>query len=316
MTQRWKPDTCDCILEYRYELPSDIVVGMKNEKVTWSRNGITVYEQEWRKSYPNQFCDDVDGKPIQRSNFNVINLPSEPEYFLRSIKKCTIHKGLDGKSLAEAVLNLNREVNRKRNVNLPKGILIGEIHADFIPDKTSLDDLDFKVKHSNYNFQKLKNTNPLASEFVFELDNFLSSTQSIFYHLLAKYADKYGLQIHRLNQYTFRKKAEEINNSNAIKFIDWYDNAYKTEILTDSRIAFLPSKRHLGVHRNTVTPDKAHVSSGSFVAKDGENKDIPIRPELTKWYFNQNSNEDVSSLCVIFLDKAKKMVNDAKSLFG
>jgi len=306
---RWKSDTCDCVLEYKDEVPSDIIVGAKNEKITWTRNGFTVYEQEWRKSHPNAFCNDIDGKSIPRSTFNVINLSNEAINFLRAVKKCNLHKNLEGIPLAESVITLNREINKKRNVGKPKGIIQATITVELTPH-LDINDEFTKLANTQYNFENLKKLNPLSKIFIYELSNFLNSSQSLIWHMIKHYSEYFDLQLKKTNMPTFVKIAKDTKNDKGIQFSEWLKKEYGD--IVNSKYGFLLKKRHLDVHIKTAIPDKAIISTGEITIKGNQTKEIPIKPDLTKWYFEENTNDDIIILCEQLLIRLTKLCTDSK----
>lgn len=68
----------------------------------------------------------------------------------------------------------------------------------------------------------------------------------------------------------------------------------------------------MDIHVRVATPNKGVLSSGPFRVTGNKPTTIPIKPELTKWFFNENPNEDIPSLCEKFLESVKKLVYDAQ----
>lgn len=84
----------------------------------------------------------------------------------------------------------------------------------------------------------------LQIDSVFELSSFLSSTQSILWHLLYDFVQVFSFPIgeeERLFPGKFRKLAE--GNAKALDFINWYDNELK-KINDNDEFGFL-IKNHM-----------------------------------------------------------------------
>jgi len=233
--------------------------------------------------------------------------------WVKTHRTCKLHGKFSGQKLLEEIRKHNKEISKIRGQGKPKGVIEGKASFEFSPKKENLDSLSFKIKQSEYILNKILKLNPLSHEFLFELDNFLASSQSILYYLLSKYAQKYGLEIRKIEKSMFKKLAEDQKNEKANNFIDWYMDTYKKSIVDDRRIYFLIGKRHAAIHKKAVQPDSGIMFTNSFTVNVGEvPTEIPLNPKSTKWFFNENPQDDIISLCNIFLNVIKKIVNDAE----
>jgi hypothetical protein len=198
-----------------------------------------------------------------------------------------------------------------------------------------------KIEESEYNLQKLANINPMLKAFRFELSNFLNSAQSILYHLLEEYNIKYHLQLEHLDIKAFKKQATRLRNTGALNFIEWYKKEY--EQIKNEVYGFLIDKRHVNVHKQVVKTVRhigmnnmkmsipantsvminiedllwkgaktAKVTMTDLNTKEQEQIDMPA---FNKTVFNENEEKEALTLCGEFLDRLKKLVNDAHSKF-
>lgn len=199
---------------------------------------------------------------------------------------------------------------------------------------------DQKIEETEYNLEELNKQDAVSKEFKFVLSNFLSSAQSILYHLLEEYNVKYKLQLKRVNLGTFKKRAKKYHNSVAIHFIDWYEDELK-KITKERSYGFLIDKRHLNVHKAIIKP-QGRLTIESFTVPAGKEAFIDISSALQKGakhtkvtfvdnttgqteeieigiknvrFFEENPTQDAITLCMLFLDKLKRIVKDANSLF-
>lgn len=201
-----------------------------------------------------------------------------------------------------------------------------------------------KIHESDYNFMKLqKMENKLSQEYIYEFNCFLSSTKSIFDHLLEDYNIKYnlGIPLHVDIRKAFHEKAK--SNSNAKKFIQWFEKEY-TKIRSDSQYGFLLKERNITIHRRTPKLDKFVIKGKGFSisAKANESTDVRInafqfppigiitttnketgeKTEKTmnveatsECYLKGNPNQPIDIICQALLERIKKFVSDADNQF-
>lgn len=168
---------------------------------------------------------------------------------------------------------------------------------------------DEKIEEAEYNLNKLKAVNTPNKILQFELSNFLNSAQSILYHLLEEYNIKYGLKLYFVKPDTFRDKATKLNHVDAILFIDWYDKELEI-IKNDSAYGFLITKSNLNVHKKAVYPKYIRLTLGAGTDPEGNGV---INYESS--YFAENPNQDIITVCQLFLDKLKTLVQTAHTKF-
>ena len=168
-----------------------------------------------------------------------------------------------------------------------------------------------KIEEAEYNFLKMVRIEPPNKEFNFELSNFLSSTKSIMDHLLEEYNIKYKLNLKRLNIDKFMIKAVKTKNSDAVKFIQWYDDQLN-QIKNDQACSFLINARNLNVHQDQVTP---RLTAGNAIIDNSDPNNRKIIDLGSLWFFEGYFHEDARVACKRFLDKITTVVILAHSLF-
>lgn len=198
---------------------------------------------------------------------------------------------------------------------------------------------DDKDEEADFFLAQLKIAYP-KSEMKHSLSAFLSASRSMAYYLLEDYNMKFGLGIQLtdwLTNNTFRNAAK--NNNLALQFINDYENELK-KIENNPVCGFLVKKRNLNIHRTMRdTPLHAHVNlqervdigeSISVVVrdKDGNVKHIdtsktqpsPIKePQESKsevtWYFNENMNDEIPTVCECFLSLMRGFVSSIRQKY-
>lgn len=176
-----------------------------------------------------------------------------------------------------------------------------------------------KINESRYHLNKLKRfetgeQNDLI--FTYELSSFLSSIQSILWHLLYDFVQVFSFPLgdkERLFPGKFRKLSE--GNAKALDFINWYDNELK-KINDHDEFGFLIKKRHEGVHKKTTHPDSVMTTTSTTSVTTPYNKMIKTTKGIASIYgFDKHPNIDVVDYCSQFLQRIEDMVNDAKRKF-
>lgn len=172
---------------------------------------------------------------------------------------------------------------------------------------------DEKIAEAEYNLTKLKRIiSTKAPEFKFEISNFLSSANSILSHLLEEYGTKYGLVLPKIKYLSFVKEANRTKNAQAINFIDWENIEYK-RIKNDQRFGFLIDKRNINIHHSSVGPTAFRAISKTFKAGNSQPIDLNLSKGLA--YFSENQQQDVRTVCYLFLNSLRKMIQEAHSRF-
>lgn len=171
-----------------------------------------------------------------------------------------------------------------------------------------------KIKSSEYILEKMKKQG-FDKNFGFELSSFLSSTGSVFYHLLYDFVKVFSLSLKkkdRLNPKKFRDLAE--GNEKALEFIEWYDKEFE-KIKKDDGFNFFIKRRHLDTHQEmgqdtlvaTITIENTAVSwtttdmGGYEISGSGHHYELSEKP-----------GEDPIAWCEKYLERIKKMVNDSE----
>lgn len=206
---------------------------------------------------------------------------------------------------------------------------------------------DEKIEESEYNLNKMRAVGGWKKEFIYEFNSFVSSTRSIFDHLLDDYANKYDLRI-PLDAKVLRKEFRERSKGNpqADDFWKWFQQEYD-KIMNDPIAGQLLKKRNVVLHRKTVTPKKfvigmkfpeplvisspaGNATSASFPINDdlekakitvtqtdlktGEKKITEIEQKPTiELYLEDDHKYPVDVICEALLDKVRQFVKDART---
>jgi hypothetical protein len=204
---------------------------------------------------------------------------------------------------------------------------------------------DEKIKESEYNFNELKNTDKLSEVFNYKFNSFITSSRSILDYLLDDYISKFNLKI-PLNtkdlKAEFHKQAK--SNSNAKRFIDWYEGAY-SNIVKNLDYGFLMKKRNTIIHRESIKPDQFRIGiefPRSFTASSNtetimpltinhnsntvkisninkttkEEKEIEVKAKaIHEPFLAENHKQPIETICRLFLDEIEKVVKYAQSNF-
>lgn len=171
---------------------------------------------------------------------------------------------------------------------------------------------EYKIEEAEFNLKRVQNR--WTNYFGFEVSNFLSSTQSIFYYLLEEYRIKFGLILQEnYSPNHFKDEAKTQSNLEALNFIRWYQDE-KNKIELDKNLGFLIRLRHLNVHKQIILPtlkltkttENTEVTKSYMTAPWGK-----VSEPGKYWVFLENQTEDPVKLCELLLKRIKKMVNDA-----
>ena len=173
-----------------------------------------------------------------------------------------------------------------------------------------------KIAESYYNLDKIRHLSMMAKEFQFELSNYLNSAQSIFYHLLEDYNQKFCLGLTgNYRDDHFKENAKVSGDKKAYEFFCWYKDELN-KITQNKEYGFLITKRHLNVHKKNVMPKKFKI--GDYTPREitaGEKIIIPLNFTNVEVYFDENPDENLRLVCVKFLTRIDKMVKDAHLQF-
>lgn len=159
---------------------------------------------------------------------------------------------------------------------------------------------EHKINEAKYNLKILMNTDPSTPEIHHALNNFLISCVSISYFLLEHYNKKYKLDLDYVDKKSFKEKAKNSNNQEAIDFIHWYADEYNK---IEQKYEFLINKRRLTVHKDIVTP-----KSFRFVRDSKGN----MKGLMS---FEERPNEDMKIVCEEYLNRIEQFVYDTYKKF-
>jgi hypothetical protein len=146
-------------------------------------------------------------------------LEIEGEKWIRTIKKCRLHKEYTGQILLNAVRSHNKE---NSPIEEP-GIITFFVSFDFVPDwlkpVAKVPSLE-KIREANFNLESMSKYHPVDKEFQYTLSNFLSSSRSVFWYLLNEYSSTFGFKIGKyFTNEEYRKKRMGHISSEAEKFL-------------------------------------------------------------------------------------------------
>ena len=160
--------------------------------------------------------------------------------------------------------------------------------------------VDVKIRFAEYFLSKIKDA-PTREELLPNFSAFLSEARSIADHLLQDYNLEYGLKIEYLTPKTFKEKACDKVNLDALKFISTYNSKFKK--LRKNKLAnYLFKKRNDDVHKET-DPLRGHFSRGMIDSVEWEFVDY------------DNIDKNVVPLCEEYLNLMKNFVDDLNSQF-
>jgi len=155
-----------------------------------------------------------------------------------------------------------------------------------------------KIIFAEYFLDKIRNAQT-REDFHPNFSAFLSETKSIADYLLEDYNLQFGLRISYITAKTFKDKACDTMNLDALKFISTYNN--KLEKVHENELAnYLFKKRNTDVHKKSE-PVRGNFSRGMI--------------DSVTWEFldYDNKDKDVVTLCEEFLNLMKKFVHDMKT---
>lgn len=167
-----------------------------------------------------------------------------------------------------------------------------------------------KIQLSEYNLKRM-NEDVGDLSFKFDLSNFLVSSKSIVGHLLYDFTKEFGILEVKFLESKFREFANKTQNQKALKFIDWYEG--ELEDIKDE-FSLLIWRRNVDVHQHS-NPGDALIATitteNAFTNVDG----YPIKGVGKHYKIFDQSNEKNIIMCNQYLERLKKMVNDAERKF-
>ena len=178
---------------------------------------------------------------------------------------------------------------------------------------------DDKINEAEYNFEKLKihnfSDNKIRYDIRYEISNFLSSAQSIIYHMLEDYNQKLGFNIKRIDIKFFVNLPKNTDDEKLIDFSKWFSKWYD-KIKGNPDCGFLINMRNVNVNKKTVRISSAVTTTSTSYVSAFRKKQVKVSHGTGIWWgFNENPDYDVESICEMYLSLLKKMVNDAKRTF-
>jgi hypothetical protein len=181
------------------------------------------------------------------------------------------------------------------------------------------------------------------------LKAFLSTARSIPDYILEDYNNKFVLGIPltddsgqrqiKLDHNIFRKEANNKNNQDALKFINFFDNEFKN-LVREPVVKLLFEKRNITIHRTSpsvraeiqasitetisisegvsviVRDEYGNIKQQSHTKQNEEERAQPSESTIkTKWFFEDYPQREVPDVCHDLLEKMKDFVNKIHGKF-
>lgn len=240
--------------------------------------------------------------------------------WIKTIKKCQIHKNLTGKKLYQEVQRHNREIG-KSNADPAKGEYIeGWFEAEFEPTwlagamkKPTM----LKIAEAEYNFKRMTEFHPTNKEFQFYLSNFLSSIRSVLYYFLQEYSKKYDVNFETFfKDLRYRNRVDQSLSNKCKEFIKWYESEYEKLIDNKTNGGFLINKRDFNIHTGYVKPIFKFIQPFHYSAKQLKEKQVtPLNWNELIPVFSENHDADMRILCERFMESVKHLVKQVNEKF-
>jgi hypothetical protein len=242
-------------------------------------------------------------------------LEIDGDKWIKTIKKCSLHKEYTGQKL----LNVVSKHIKENSPSGEAGFMTFFVGLDFEPDwmksVARLPSLE-KINEAKFNLESMKKYHPTDKEFQYTLSNFLSSTRSIIWYLLKEYNPKFGFDIG--NYFTnekYREKRKKSLSLEAEKFLQWYEK--KFEDLKKEKSSFLIDKRDINIHSGYVK-QIFKLQQGPYRVHEDEIKngyDIPIDLNKVIPFFPEDEDSTVIELCKDYIKNIENLVNDCHNEF-
>jgi hypothetical protein len=235
--------------------------------------------------------------------------------WIKTIKKCSLHKEYTGQKLLNEVSKHNKENGPPED----PGFMTFFVGLDFDPDwmksVAKFPSLE-KINESKFNLESMSKYNPTDKEFQYTLSNFLNSSRSILWFLLEEYNRKFGFDIGKyFTDKKYREKRKESLSLEAEKFLDWYEK--KFEDLKKEKSSFLIDKRDINIHSGYVKqifkPKQGPYRVHEDQIKNGY--DIPIDLKKVMPFFPEDKDSTVIELCKVYIKNIENLVYDCHNQF-
>jgi len=197
-----------------------------------------------------------------------------------------------------------------------------------------------KLRGAIYHLQRMEEAYLKNEEnFIYELEAFLVKVISVPDVLLEDFNEKLSLGIsleEKLYPETFEERARELQNAQAMSFIQWWRSKME-QIRSDKLGSIFFGKRNISVHRKVVRPDlkitlyetiritdsiniRKYDEKGNLI-EDVKSLEIPPaleepKPSEIEWCFSEYPDENVLEACKKILQTVKRFVEEAKSRFN
>lgn len=241
---------------------------------------------------------------------------NENQKWVRTIKKCSLHKEYTGQKLLNKVRKHNKEHSQPRE----PGTIEFKIRANFEPDwlkqVKKIPSVE-KINESEFNLKSMQAYVATEREFQYALSNFLNSSRSILWYLLEEYSAKYGFELEKYyKDMNYRNKRIQSLSNEARKFVLWYKSEFKK--LKNAEYGFLLDQRDFNIHKGYVS-QIFQLEQGPYKFHEKEiknNIEIPLDLNNVVPFFPQVNHKTVYELCQAYLDRIKELVDTAHNKFS
>jgi hypothetical protein len=236
----------------------------------------------------------------------------DKQSFVKTIKKCYLHRELTGKNLFEEVRKYNRENSPKdAEPDTIAGVLGFDFEPDWIKEVRKFPSVE-KLVETTFNLETMKRYFQAGREFQYCLSNFLNSSTSVLWYLLEEYSRKYGFDINKYRKDDrYRASHEALVSGEANAFLSWYNSEFT--ILKNEKEGFLLDKRDQNIHQGYI-PLILGVEH-EFKYTGSMPKEMPVDWSKTSACFPENEKIKTVDLCASFVGQLKLLVEKAHARF-
>jgi len=171
-----------------------------------------------------------------------------------------------------------------------------------------------KLKEAEHFLEKLYEVQGVEDRFKRYLDRFLAAVRSIPYFLLRDYSVRFGLHVplvEKLYSELFEEIAEQIENKEAINFIQWWKQKME-ELEKDPLGSLLIDERRINTQNIFMLPELYKVEAQTRAPLVQKVEEYGVR---VGWFFKEYDMEPVLIVCEKFLNIMKRFVDEAETKF-
>jgi hypothetical protein len=235
--------------------------------------------------------------------------------WVRTIKKCNLHKEYTGQKLLDEVRKHNIQNSKRGEPGVMEFYLGVNFEPDWLKQVRKHPSVE-KIREAEFNLGCISEHHPTQKEFQYALSNFLNSSRSILWYLLEEYGERFNLEIEKYyKDEKYRSKHQRFLSSEAARFVNWYQS--KFENLMNDRCAFLLKKRDFNIHSGYVS-QIFKLQQGPYRLHEDDikrNVEIPVDLDNVTPFFPEANDKSVLEICHDFLTKITQIVNDTHDEF-